>query len=227
MSPSESPDPLNRSAQPASDRELPALPPELLQLEGALRGLAPREDRLDRDRLLFEAGREQSFGKQATQRERHHQQDTRQSRGWFWPAATAAMTTVAASLALALALSNEVRIVERVKIVEVDRIVEPVPGPELEPSLERVEPPRVAEKESTLPRSSQDSQELAWSWEPHADAQIRGDLVPRAGMDFRLFEHLLGETTTAGTGNEAAEPTVDDEKVLSPRSLPRLLNRSA
>jgi hypothetical protein len=63
---------------------------ELTPFETALTGLTPRVAGLDRERLLFLAGRAAALGELAPRR-------TRLVR-WGWPAAFAAMTAVAASL---------------------------------------------------------------------------------------------------------------------------------
>jgi hypothetical protein len=82
-------------------------------LESALAALRPHPGRLDRDHLLFRAG-------QASAR-----------RGWAWPAATAALAAVAASLA-GLMLLRPPSVVERV--VYVSQTPEPrVPSPETLP----------------------------------------------------------------------------------------------
>jgi len=75
---------------------------DLSQLEASLAALVPRADRLNRDRLMFLAG-------QAAAEARLGQvsavpvQPSRRA-GWFWPAATATMTALAASLLVTLAV---------------------------------------------------------------------------------------------------------------------------
>lgn len=61
------------------------LKPELAALEAALASLTPQAPRLDRDRLMFQAG-------QAAPR--------RRAGAWLWPCATAASLALAAVLAL-------------------------------------------------------------------------------------------------------------------------------
>jgi len=86
------------------------LPPELEAIEGELRSLRPRDDRLDRERLAFLAGQSSVIGRPT-------------GRGaaarWAWPGACAGMTAVAAALSVALVVRPEPRVVERVRIVKV------------------------------------------------------------------------------------------------------------
>ena len=80
------------------------LPPQLQSLEAALAALVPRAERLDRDRLMFEAGRE-SVLKSA-------------SRGrWAWPALSTAMTALAGARLVLLVHRPEPRVVERIVYV--------------------------------------------------------------------------------------------------------------
>jgi hypothetical protein len=91
------------------------LAPELVALERQLLGLTPALPRIDRDRLMFEAGRASVQGIEepspnaslkgrgidaaATQRVAGH-------RGWFWPAATALATAASLLLATMLVFQN-------------------------------------------------------------------------------------------------------------------------
>ena len=85
------------------DRPLPdpngaerSLPPELMGLEAQLAALRPREDRLDRERLMFEAGRASGEAERPPAFAR-----------WGWPASFAAMSSVAAALLATLLLDGE------------------------------------------------------------------------------------------------------------------------
>jgi hypothetical protein len=84
------------------------LPPELRSFEAQLAALVPRTDRLDRERLMYRAGRASLAAEIGR-------------RPWAWPAAFSAMTVVAASLLVALAVRPAEHIVE-------------VPGPAPQPS---------------------------------------------------------------------------------------------
>ena len=82
------------------------LPPELKAIEAELAALSPREDRLDRQRLIFLAGQASAAGRGGRS-------------GWAWPASLAGMTAVAATLLVMLLVRPEPRVVERVRVVEV------------------------------------------------------------------------------------------------------------
>jgi hypothetical protein len=101
--------------------------PDLTALAADLRRLAPAPAGLDRDALLFRAGRASA------------------RRGWAWPAATALATATAASLALVLALRPpEVQTVERPVVVVVEKQAPTVPQlqptPPEAPSIDATEP---------------------------------------------------------------------------------------
>jgi hypothetical protein len=70
-------------------------------IEGQLARLQPLPGGLNRDELLFRAG-----------------QVSVRRRAWFWPAASASMTAVAAVLAVMLLVRPEPRPVERIVVVE-------------------------------------------------------------------------------------------------------------
>lgn len=208
------PNPMNGQARGPDDGHLPELSPDLLQLEQTLHGLAPRENRLDRDQILFAAGRESVVT--ATSSDKRIR--------WFWPTTAATMTAIAASLALMLALKSDVQVIERVKLVEVDR----VPHPEGDLPRENANTgDQTAPDRLALPYEPSRQEELAWSWSVPTASDSPGGLVPRAGMDFRLFEHLIGESPQRVDSHELIPPKETERDVISPRSLPRLLDRSA
>jgi hypothetical protein len=89
---------------------------ELNALEAGLRQLAPRAPTLDRDALMFRAGRASA------------------PRGWAWPLAAAASTLVAVALGMALALRPDPP--TSVRVVQV-----PAPEPAPSPGPEPVSPP--------------------------------------------------------------------------------------
>jgi hypothetical protein len=84
---------------------------DLISLEAELARLRPRKERLDRDRLMYLAGRASVGGKAAV----------RGPRAWHWPAALAAMTTIAAVLAVMLVSRPAVQVVERIVEVPVEQ----------------------------------------------------------------------------------------------------------
>lgn len=80
--------------------------PELTALESALRDLIPARSRLDRDRLMFEAGRASV-------------EPSTSSRGrWAWPSLAASLAVVAITEGAVLASRPAPRVVERVVIVK-------------------------------------------------------------------------------------------------------------
>lgn len=94
------------------------LEPRLNEVAAALAGLRPSPPALDRDRLLFNAGRASA------------------SRPWLWRVATAASTTLAVVLAAVLILRPAPAAVEHVVYV---RVEPPTPPPKADPA-----PPAVA-----------------------------------------------------------------------------------
>ncbi len=94
---------MNQSDENPSGQSAWELPRELKSFEARLSGLAPRDDRLDRERLAFLAGQASVI----------HDSDRLtklpgvrlRSRGW--PAAFAGMTVVAASLLVALVMQPD------------------------------------------------------------------------------------------------------------------------
>jgi len=77
--------------------------PEMTEFEQSLAALSPSRGALDRDRLMFEAGR-----RSATSPSRLR---------WAWPAVAASLTVVALGQTFALSRRPEPRVVERVVIV--------------------------------------------------------------------------------------------------------------
>jgi hypothetical protein len=100
---------------------------ELNKLENALRGLAPVPVQMDRDRLMFDAGR------------------AARPAGWKWPMATGIVSLIACVLGVCLMLRPEPMVIERTVYVQVPS--KPVPEPT----------PRPAPTPTPLEYSSQDS----------------------------------------------------------------------
>jgi hypothetical protein len=86
---------------PEQPHDPPLNDPALEALAGALRGLAPRAGGLDRDRLMFRAGRASA------------------PRGWAWPLAT--LVSGAAAVALAVLLWARPETPPRVVFVQADQ----------------------------------------------------------------------------------------------------------
>jgi hypothetical protein len=89
---------MNERDDQAADRLSRELPAELKALEARMAALVPRDDCLDRERLMFLAGRASVEGPLET--------GGRMPRAWLeskaWPAAFAGMTAVAAALLVGL-----------------------------------------------------------------------------------------------------------------------------
>ncbi len=92
---------------------------ELTVLEAALRELHPRSDALDRAALMYRAGRASV-------------------RGWIWPLATAAATTLAVVFAVLWTTRPEPLVVERIVYLPVSTSV---PEPPVEKPPESTPPP--------------------------------------------------------------------------------------
>jgi hypothetical protein len=73
----------------------PASSPDIKALEAQLAALAPRSDRLNRERLMFLAGRASVNDPPAI--------GTASRRGWLWPASTGALVGAAAALVVVAA----------------------------------------------------------------------------------------------------------------------------
>lgn len=90
------------------------LPDELEELQRALRSLEPLPGRLDRGRLIYLAGRASAgvspSGTSAA--------GAAHKRNWAWPVSTVAMTLVAATLAVALAIRPQPQVVRETVYVK-------------------------------------------------------------------------------------------------------------
>ena len=194
------------------DEALPCLAAELQQLENELRELVPSGGGLNRDRLLFEAGRASALAES---------RPAASASSWQWPAAAATMTAVAASLALALVVQQRgVETADRVRQVQVAE-------PREEPIEKEVEQPPTAPaeglRELALTAPPQHFPPAAGRAEVRSARTDHHSIVPRAGARFRLFEHLLGESAQRRSGEPSSAANANGE-VLSPRSLPDLLD---
>ena len=195
------------------------LPPELKAMEAELSALRPRDDRLDRERLVFLAGQASAMGRRLPGRAAMGR--------WAWPGAFAGMTAVAAGLLLALVLRPGPEVVERFRIVRVPvemasptgdadspsaprrRVFEPQPAAGLWASPRTGTPPRPdwerfgsrAEYLQTLDRM------LVWGvdpWRRPLTVSGRGDSGSEAPVPYRqaletmLDDRARGEQPGAG-----------------------------
>ncbi|MFI5460076.1 MAG: hypothetical protein ACHRXM_32050 [Isosphaerales bacterium] len=90
--------------------------PELKAIESALEGLVPVSSRLDRDRLMFQAG---ALSARSPSRGR-----------WAWPSIAATLAIALVSESLVLAVRPAGRVVDRIVVVH-----EPAPAPPSPPTV--------------------------------------------------------------------------------------------
>jgi hypothetical protein len=111
-------------------------PRDLTPLESALASLMPATVRVDRDRLMYQAGQASAQAEATTAGV--------QPRAWLWPTAAAGMSTVAAALFVLLVVRPQPAVVERIVYVpaegapvakgeasaaKTDSLQQPPPGP--------------------------------------------------------------------------------------------------
>src|SRR4051794_1911455 len=125
-----------------------AYDPEIAAIEARLASLVPASGRIDRDRLMFRAG-----------------QMSVPRRGWAWPAATAAMTLVAAALGGALVLRPAPSPIERIVYV---RSEQPA-GPTQSIVVTSPPTPKIADGRSMPQDAPQHAAENAAPWQAGPD----------------------------------------------------------
>ncbi len=158
--------------------ELPL--PNVSAIEAALAALAPAPAALDRDRLMFQAGR--AAGGAAS---------------WGWPAATGALTALAAALALVMVLRPPV--VTQTVVVRVPAEATPAPAPPKPEPETPADSPRVTARPAEVATSS-----------PISPGYLRlQEQILRWGLD----------ALPAGRPAAPAEPPITVEQLLgeSPR----------
>ena len=152
-------------------------------VEATLASLVPRTDRLDRDRLIFLAGRESAVAESVP---RAH---------WVWPGALAAMTTAAAVLLVMLLYQPEPPVV--VKYVEIpvqrpdpDETVSENGSPPTEPD-QVVSPPPQEPEEKPLHSGGRPNllASLGLSWWPEPQGRLPANRVSYP----RLLDQILTE----------------------------------
>jgi hypothetical protein len=150
--------------------------PELTAIESALGRLIPAPSRLDRDRLMFQAG---AVSKRGSGRS-----------GWAWPSAAAALAAVVVCESMLLAMRPAPRVVERLVVVR-----EPpgpstsesvAPAPSREPASGRGNPP-TAPVVRLSPASGlaidSPATTLAWAGDAVSNSRRLKDLVLKFGLD--------------------------------------------
>jgi hypothetical protein len=193
------------------------LPPELKAIEAALASLSPRTDRLDRERLIFLAGQQSMAG--------GHIGVTKRVRRWGWPAALGAMTTVAASLLVALLVRGQPPVEVRIVKVPVEAAGngEVLPGPDAQvPPGEgpRLGPPR--ENPERLPAPVPGSGLFALVGLDWAQLYDRDRLSPETSYP-GLRDRVLREGVDSWP---APSPGTDVKSTSAPVPYRKLLNRA-
>jgi hypothetical protein len=142
---------------------------ELEEVESALRALVPVPSRLDRDRLMFEAGALSTRGTPWLHR--------------AWPAAAAALALALAGESWLLAVRPAPRVVERVVVIR-EPSGTPSTSPAVPPSA-RADAPLVPSSDGLLSGRTDDPTDagLSTRWVTVADShRLHGD-APRFGFD--------------------------------------------
>jgi hypothetical protein len=168
--------------------------PDLRAIESALGGLIPAASRLDRDRLMFEAG---ALARPAGS-----------ARRWVWPALAAVLALVVVGESLLLARRPAPRVVERLVVVR-----EPAPAPA---------PTEPAPVVLLSPATDSAPTVASSSWVP-PDYRRLEDLVLRFGLDAfpeparRLSEPgALPELLEPNSASAGALRRIELEKLLNP-----------
>ncbi len=200
------------TARRAAEQELS---PSLKAIEAELASLTPRTDRLDRERLIFLAGRQSAAAGEVSPAKRRG--------GWGWPAAFAAMTAVAAGLLVMLWSRPEAPGDVPFVVVPPERALDdgaapPQESPESLPDEGHVEPPPVPQEppaEPTSRRSLLAAVGLDWI-RPSA----RGKLGPEASYPRLLDRVLAGEIDdwplpAPGWGGRRASAPVSYRELLN------------
>jgi hypothetical protein len=142
--------------------------PELAALEEQLRGLVPQAGALDRDRILFRAGRASA------------------PTGWVWRAVAGVSTLTAAALAAVLALQPPPQAVfERVVRAPAERPASPAP-PASVPGEEAAIPVRADAAEEVPPHRRLQEHLLRWGLEGFGPPPPAPEHPPPRG-DERIF----------------------------------------
>jgi len=196
------------------------------ELESALAALVPRMEGLNRDRLMFLAGQasvepkiaQPAVGQVANLPSRRqigslpHSWPRRSTR-WGWPAAFAAMTGLAASLLVALAIRPAPPVIERI----VARTVNvPAAAPEPVPAVagNRVDPSAVVESSA---KAAVFPDWLAWLFIPQSDANAKHELTYPEFRNQALAHGLeswkLQAFASAAPGRIQDEPVLDRERL--------------
>jgi hypothetical protein len=186
---------------------MPQIPPdpELKAIESALGDLVPRSSKLDRDKLMFQAGAMSKLGAQ--------------ERRWVWPAISAALCALLAGESLFLGARPAPRVVERIVLVPAPATPAAViaRGPVSEAGASRG--PEKNSRESVTAREPQSTA----SWAGGSDYQRFQELVIRFGLDAFPEPRAVASRTDGGdlSGGAGLMPagalrSLELERILKP-----------
>jgi hypothetical protein len=177
--------------------------PELTDIESALGQLAPVPSRLDRDKLMFEAGA--ALARPARQR------------GWVWPSIAATLAVVLASESLVLAVRPGPRVIERVVVVR-----ESAPDGSTSPASDTAVPQLAPAAAKSDTRSSE-PKSLEETWLAASDYQRMQELVLRLGLD-ALPERSSPLVSRLDSTADSVETPIPSAGHLRRLELEKLLN---
>jgi len=178
--------------------------PELMAIESALGGLIPAASRLDRDRLMFEAGALSHRGPGP--------------RRWVWPSLATVLALVVAGESLLLALRPAPRVIERLVVVR-----EPAPAPSsTRPSPSSDRSPTDPVPVVLLSQAAASSEASAPSSWASPDSRRLEDLVLRFGLD--AFPEPARWLSEPGASLEPLETSPASAGALRRIELERVLN---
>jgi hypothetical protein len=171
---------------------------DLKAFEADLAALQPRADRLDRDRLMFLAGQAAAARGNAAAAAR--------TRRWAWPAALAAMTTVAAALLAVVVWRPEPQVVERIIEAPVERPAPDAAAPGVRDATASAE--AVAHASIS---SGPDAAPATTGWLAYADRTALRARAPYAhALDLMLARGVdswpLPQSTSADNAERASAP---------------------
>jgi hypothetical protein len=139
--------------------------PELKAIESALGGLVPRSSKLDRDKVMFQAGAMSTRGAK--------------ERRWVWPAISAALCALLAGESLFLGARPAPRVVERIVLVPAPPADSAAIASAPDSQSDASRAPENASGESPAARD----QLAVASWATGSEYQRFHDLVMRFGLD--------------------------------------------
>jgi hypothetical protein len=127
----------------------------LTGIEAALAGLTPMPGRIDRDRLMFQAGQ------------------TVARPGWMWPTVSGVLSVATLTLLVAVARAPKTRVVERLVYVSRPAPAQPArkdsSAPTLEQATESISAVRMDELPNRNPRIALEEQIMRWGLESLPD----------------------------------------------------------